>query len=59
MTEVWYAEEDKGVGFFKVVFIANGRKLVRSFDSEYLARKFVEKVKRSRTCKLVSYPVFG
>ncbi len=30
----------------------------RRFTSEYLARKFVNKLKHSKRCRLVSYPLF-
>lgn len=55
-----YFEDAGALGCFDVVFIArdSGRKLVKSFESPYLARKFVEKVRRSKKCTLVSYPIF-
>ena len=52
---------DDGFGFYKVTFRENGtgRLLRRSFDSEYFCRQFVEKLKRSRKCTLLSYPIFS
>ncbi len=60
MNEAKYIEEVPFPGFNDVVFIANnsGRKLVRQFDSPYTARKFVNKLKHSKRCTLVSYPDF-
>lgn len=56
--EAKYIEEVPYPGFNDVVFIANdtGRKLVRQFTSPYHARKFVNKLKHSKRCTLVSYP---
>ncbi len=31
----------------------------KSFESEYLCRKFVSKIKKSKRCALISYPIFG
>lgn len=46
--------------YFNVTFIvkATGEKLTRSFDSEYFAYKFVNKLKYSKRCILVSCPLF-
>lgn len=43
-----------------VVFLENksGKRLVRQFDSPYIAEKFVNKVRRSRKLTLISYPIF-
>lgn len=51
---------DMSVGYYQVVFIVRetGQRLTRGFDSPYLARKFVNKLKHSRRCILVSYPNF-
>ena len=35
-----------------------GTELTYSSDSPYLARQFVNKLKRSKTCTLLSYPNF-
>lgn len=50
-----YANDDKGRGFFKVFFMVNdtGVRLVRSFDSAYLARGFVNKLRNSKRCTLL------
>lgn len=56
--ETKYIEEVSYIGDFDVVFIAkdSGRKLIRVFDSPFMARDFVNKLKRSKKCILVSYP---
>lgn len=38
--------------------INSGAILTRSFDSEYMARKFVNKLRHSKKCALLSYPLF-
>lgn len=45
----------------KVVFIVNTtkKKVEKTFESPYLCRQFVNKLKRSKKCTLVSYPLFG
>jgi len=50
-----YAGDDTQ-GFYRVNFIVNasGVKLTRAFDSEYMARKFANKVKFSKNTTLVS-----
>lgn len=57
-SETKYIEDATLPGFNDVVFIANdsGRKLVRNFDSPWKAMKFVNKLKHSKRCTLVSYP---
>lgn len=47
-------------GYYKVTFIVNesGAKVTKSFESPYVAKKFVNKLKRSKRCTLVSYPYF-
>lgn len=35
-----------------------GETLTRYFDSEYLCRIFVNKLKHSKTCVLISHPTF-
>lgn len=43
-----------------VVFInERGNRVEKTFDSEYLCRKFVNKLKHSKRCVLVSYPNFS
>lgn len=43
-----------------VVFIdENGKRVTRTFDSEFRCRKFVNKLKHSKKCVLVSYPNFN
>ena len=60
-TETKYIEEVPYIRENDVVFISrdSGRKLVRNFDSPYLAGQFVNKLKRSKRCILVSYPNVG
>lgn len=57
---VCYAENDTSAGHLKVTYIVNktGVRLTKGFDSEYLARNFVNKLRKSRVCTLVSYPIF-
>lgn len=61
MSEICYSENDTGKGYYKVTFLVNASrvKLTRSFDSPYLARKFVNKLKHSRRCTLLSHPSFN
>lgn len=46
--------------YYNVRFIvrATGVRLTKSFESEYMAYKFVNKLKHSKNCILVSYPLF-
>ena len=55
-----FGKPDDGFGFYKVTFREKktGAILHRSFDSPYLCRRFVEKLKRSKRCTLMSYPNF-
>lgn len=45
---------------YNVTFLVKETKsvLVKSFDSDYLARKFVNKLKHSKRCVLLSHPIF-
>lgn len=45
---------------YKVSFL-NAKKVsvTKTFDSLYKARLFVNKLKRSKTCVLISYPLFN
>lgn len=47
-------------GYYKVTYIVNesGVRITKGFESPYLARKFVLKLKHSKKCTLVSYPIF-
>lgn len=51
----------KEIGNYKVRYLINTSQtmLTRTFSSEYLARKFVNKLKHSKRCTLISYPLFG
>lgn len=43
-----------------VVFLnERGERCVKEFDSEYLCRKFVNKLRFSKRCRLISYPSFS
>lgn len=57
--ETCYADEVSRF-YYEVTYIVNatGTKLKRSFDSPYLAWKFVNKLRHSKKCTLVSYPYF-
>lgn len=37
----------------------SGVRVSKSFESEFLCRKFVNKLKHSKTCELISYPLFS
>lgn len=44
----------------RVVFINERGSLVsKQFDSEFQCRKFVNKMKRSKKCVLISFPLFN
>lgn len=59
MNEVSYANHESGDGYLKVEFMnENGVELARNFNSEYKARNFVNKLKHSKRCTLISYPLF-
>ena len=51
----------KEVKCMSVTYIVKktGRVIKKEFDSEFLCRKFVNKIKHSKVCELVSYPVFN
>lgn len=44
-----------------VVYIvkASGTRVTKHFESPYQCRQFVNKLKRSKKCALVSYPLFS
>ena len=46
-------------GFYEVIFLVNATKtqVTRKFSSPYLARKFVNKLRYSKRCTLVVYPI--
>lgn len=48
-------------GLYKVTYMVNntGVKLTRSFMSPFSARKFINKMKYSKHCTLISYPIFS
>jgi len=45
----------------KVVYLIkkSGVLVTKEFDSEYLCRKLVDKLKRSKTCSIVSCPLLS
>lgn len=47
-------------GLYEVTFLVNATeaRVTRRFDSPYLARKFVNKLRYSKRCTLLAYPVF-
>jgi hypothetical protein len=47
-------------GVYEVTFVVNATKtrVTRKFSSPYLARKFVNKLRYSKRCTLLAYPVF-
>lgn len=61
MNQISYIGNDCGFGDNKVVYVVNknGAMLVRNFDSPFAAKKFVNRLKRSRVCTLVSCPIFS
>ena len=60
MAETCYADSDNGRGQFKVTFLVNASntRLTKSFESPYFARKFVNKLRHSKSCTLLAYPRF-
>jgi len=53
-----YVDETTIIGSNDVVFInKDGVKLIRHFDSPFLARKFVMKCKQGKNVKVISYPM--
>lgn len=54
-----YANEISASNYNVTFIVRNtGVKLTKGFDSEYMARKFVNKLRHSKRCILVSYPTF-
>lgn len=55
-----YVDEPIKSGFhYTVTFLNKDRvQLARDFCSPYLAQKFVDKLRHSKTCTLISYPIF-
>ena len=58
---VSYADYEPGSGYYEVTYIVKetGVKLIRSFESESACYRFVNKLKHSKKCTLVSYPFFS
>lgn len=59
--ETCYEQNDTSSLPYKVTYLVkkSGVVLVRSSDSLFLLEKFVNKLKRSKTCVLISYPSFN
>lgn len=58
----YYSREIQSLsGKFNVTFLVNAsrEKLTRSFDSQYQARVFINKLRHSKRCTLISYPIFN
>lgn len=60
MNTTFYSNSCEQYGY-KVTFIVNKtkEKLTRVFTNEYDAYRFVNKLKHSKRCSLVSYPSFS
>lgn len=62
MAETVYASDAGNLtGHYKVTYLVNKtqEKLTRGFESEYHARQFVNKLRHSKRCTLVSFPIFS
>lgn len=56
-----YYAENATFGYYNVTFIVNAsrQKLTKCFDSPYQAKLFVNKLRHSKRCTLISYPLFS
>ena len=56
-----YYADSAPAGYLEVTYIVNktGTKLTKTFTSEYECNKFVNKLRHSKKCKLISYPFFS
>ena len=56
-----YDNHPKRAARNRVTYVVNatGVRLYRDFDSPYLAKQFVERVKHGTACRLISWPYFG
>ena len=56
-----YYAENAAFGYYNVTFIVNEsrQKLTKCFDSPYQAKLFVNKLRHSKRCTLISYPLFN
>lgn len=53
-----YASAATQSGTYEVTFInARGERLTNKYSSPYQARKFINKLRHSRKCILISYPI--
>lgn len=55
---VYYGQPEPYYYNVRFIIKATGVKLVKSFESPYNARQFVNKLKHSKRCVLLSYPNF-
>lgn len=57
---VTVSNEQDAPYYFNVCFRVRqtGKTLIRSFEAEPMAYKFVNKLKRSKRCVLIYYPLF-
>lgn len=54
----YYIGEYHGHGYSVEYLVhKSNTRLVRVFDSPYLARKFVNRLRHSKKCTLISYPI--
>ena len=61
MKSAFYEEDYGNVdGCYKVTFLIKetGKRFVRGFSSPYQARLFVNKLKHSKKCMVISHPIF-
>lgn len=55
---VYYGQPEPYYYNVRFLIRATGEKLVKSFESEYMAYKFTNKLKHNNRCTLISYPNF-
>ena len=58
--KAYYAEQSLSEpGLYSVEYIVHktNKRLVQRFSSPYLARKFVNRLRHSKKCTLISYPI--
>lgn len=55
---VYYGQPEPYYYNVRFIIKATGVKLTKSFESPYNARQFVNKLKHSKHCVLLSYPNF-
>ncbi len=57
--KAFYEEEDDGDGYYAVTFLIleSNRRLIRRFNDSGEVLRFVNRLKRSKKCRVLSYPV--